>query len=156
MSKKLVTSLILILLTLNFGAGYFIYYSARVKADNLGTSAKNAVGSVSTQNANLFGLNTAALPKTDVSGEDPVGTTRYPKAVRVSFLKAADGTVAAEYKVLAPVNVVLSYFKTQLAKESWIISASSSDSIVFFKNAQNVSISGTNDSGVTTYKIVLK
>lgn len=155
MSKKLAVTIIIILLVLNLGVGYFLYFSIRAKADSITTSAKDAASTATTQNASLFGLNTSGLPKSDVEGVDPAGITRYPKAIRSVYTKQ-DGAETVEYKVLAPVNVVLAYYKTQLAKNDWVINFSSSDTIVFNKAAQKISITGVNKSGITTYTIVLK
>lgn len=146
----------LILLVLNIGAGYFLFYSTKIKADGLTSSAKNAAGRVTSQNASLFGLDTSDLPKTDVTGNDPAGITRYQKAMRSAYTKSDNGTETAEYKVLAPVNVVLVYYRTQLAKNNWILNSASDSAILFTKDAQQISISGTNVSGVTTYTMILK
>lgn len=156
MSRKLAITLVGILLALNIGAGYFLFYSARAKADNLTNSAKTASENVTIQNAAKFGLNIGDLPKTDVVGEDLTGIKRYPKAVRTAYTKATDGTVTFEYKVLMPVNVVLGFYKTQFALDGWILDSESPEIITFDKDIQKISVSGVSSGGVTTYTMVLK
>lgn len=155
MSKKFAIITIIVLLVLNIGVGYFVFHSAQVKADELTASAKSAAGSASSQNAEMFSLN-GSLPKADVAGEDPIGLTRYKGAMRTAYTKAADGKITVEYKVLAPVNVVLSYYKTQLAKNNWILNLSTADSIVFTKDAQTVTMTAATALGVTTYTLTVK
>lgn len=154
-SKKTAIIIIMILLALNLSLGYFLYYTAKVKADELTNSAKEAAGNVGSQNDTVFALN-GNLPKADVAGEDPIGLTRYKGAVRSAYTKAANGAITAEYKVLAPVNVVLSYYKTQLAKNGWILSASTADKIVFTKDAQTATVTAATAKGVTTYILTVK
>lgn len=154
-SRKFAIITIIVLLVLNIGVGYFIFYSARSKADELTNSAKVAAGNASTQNDAKFSL-TGSLPKSDVAGEDPIGLRRYKGAVRSVYAKADDGTIKVEYKVLAPVNVVLSYYKTQLAKNNWILSTSATDNIVFTKDTQKATIAAVTAKGVTTYTLTVK
>lgn len=155
MSKKFAIITIIVLLVLNIGVGYFVFHSAQVKADELTASAKSAAGSASSQNAEMFSLN-GSLPKTDVAGEDPLGLIRYKGAMRTAYTKTADGKITVEYKVLAPVNVVLSYYKTQLGKNNWILNLSTADSIVFTKDAQMATMTATTALGVTTYTLTIK
>jgi len=154
-SKKTAIIIIVFLLALNLGVGYFIFYSARSKADELTASAKVAAGNASTQNDTKFNL-TGTLPKEDVAGEDPIGLIRYKGAIRTAYIKADDGTIKVEYKVLAPVNVVLSYYKTQLAKNNWILNTSATDNIIFTKDAQKVTVTAVTAKGVTTYTLTVK
>ena len=155
MSKKLAIIIIVFLLVLNLGVGYFIFYSARSKADELTNSAKEAASNASTQNDAKFSL-TGTLPKEDVAGEDPIGLVRYKGAVRSAYSKADDGTIKVEYKVLTPVNVILSYYKTQLAKNNWILSTSAADNIVFTKDIQKATVIAATAKGVTTYTLTVK
>ena len=154
-TKKFAIITIVFLIIINLGVGYFIFYSARSKADDLTNSAKVAASNASTQNDAKFSLN-GTLPKSDVAGEDPIGLTRYKGAVRSAYMKADDGTVKVEYKVLAPVNVILSYYKTQLAKNSWILNSSSVDSIIFTKDTQKATMTAATAKGVTTYILTVK
>ena len=155
MSRKFAIITIIVLLVLNIGVGYFVFYSARSKADELTNSAKEAAGNASTQNDAKFSL-TGTLPKSDVEGEDPIGLIRYRGAVRSVYMKADDGTLKVEYKVLAPINVVLSYYKTQLAKNSWILNSSATDSIIFTKETQKATMTAVTAKGVTTYTLTVK
>lgn len=154
-SKKFAIITILVLLALNIGVGYFVFYSAQVKADELTASAKQAAGSASSQNAEMFSLN-GSLPKTDVAGEDPIGLIRYKGAMRTAYSKNSDGTIKVEYKVLAPVNVILSYYKSQLGKNNWILNSSSTDSIIFTKETQRATVTAATAKGVTTYTLTIK
>ena len=132
-----------------------MYYNAKVKADALSDSAKDAAGNVGSQNDSIFALN-GTLPKADVTGEDPLGLIRYKGAIRSAYTKIADGSTSVEYQALAPVNVVLSYYKTQLAKNNWILNSSTADKIVFSKGAQTATVTAATAKGVTTYTIVIK
>jgi len=154
-SKKTAIIFLVILIVLNIGVGYFIFYSARSKADELTASAKVAASNASTQNDTKFNL-TGTLPKEDAVGEDPIGLTRYKGAIRTVYTKADDGAINIEYKVLAPVNVVLGYYKTQLAKNNWILNSSAADSIIFTKETQKATMTAVTAKGVTIYTLTVK
>lgn len=153
MSKRFAIGVILILLVLNLGVGYFIFYKAKASADTLTSSASEAASSATSQN--LLNLNKADLPSSDVEGEDPAGITRYKGSVRSAY-NNDNGKVVVEYKVVAAPNVVLSYYKTQLAENNWILEKAASETAEFAKDSQLIDIEAKIDqAGITTFTITL-
>lgn len=160
MSKRLAVSLIVILLVVNLGFIGFAYYKAKVSASEVVSSASTAVNSTSENKSlsNTLKLNLAKkeIPTADVVGQDLGGLIRPRGDIRSSYKQNTDGTFSAEYKTTTAANVILSYYKTQLAKNNWILQSSTLGKIVFIKASQIITITATTDSnGVTTYTVTL-
>lgn len=160
MSKRLVIFLIIILVVLNLGFVGFLYYKMKVSASEIALSADAAVNDAtnSKKSTNLLKLTLgkSEIPKADVAGVDVPGLTRYRDDVRSSYNQNTNGTVTAEYKTTAAANVILSYYKTQLAENDWILLSADSAKIVFTKDKKNITITAaTNSNGITTYSVNL-
>lgn len=154
MSKRFALTMIFVLFLLNLGVGFGLYYQAKVSADSLASSAKDAANNATSQNFLKFGQIVGKMPKTDTEGKDISGIIRYKGSIRTGYKEAA-GITTVEYKILVPANVVLGYYKTQLARGSWVLEDSSSEKITFSKEKEKITISilDTTD-GITTYNIV--
>lgn len=160
MSKRLAITLIIILLLLNLTFAGFIFYKFKTSVNGLTASADSAASSTanSTSVANLLKLTVGKIemPKVDVSGQDPVGIIRHRGDIRSGYLQNSNGTTAIEYKTTTAKNVVLSYYRTQLAKNNWIFQNATSDQIIFSKEGRVATISAsTSSNGITTYTVNL-
>jgi hypothetical protein len=147
--KRLLLSMIVLLLLINAGAVYFIYYKAKVMAESASSAVKNP---------SIFsgaGLG-SALPGSDVAGQDITGVGRYQGSVRTSY-SVSGGVTTVEYQTKDSPTAVLTYFKTQLASNGWILEKASNTDIKFSYGASIITISTSQDSTtkITTYKIVL-
>lgn len=148
MSKRLALTLILILVIVNVAAAGFLFYRFKVSADEIATSATNAVTQKSANSKN-------GLPQTDVAGEDPAELGRYPGSMRTAFTKNENSTII-EYQSKDQANLVLGYYKSRLALANWILEDAGPAKIEFSRDNQKIIIEANADSkGITTYKITL-
>lgn len=144
-SRRLVISLILILVVLNGGIIYWMFVKAKASADSLGTATNSSFS--------LKDIGSAKLPSQDVEGVEISGIQRYRGAVRTKY-DSFGGVISAEYQTKDPVNLVLGYYKTQLAKNNWIIVSSNQVKIVFQKESKNISVEASAQKGITTFTII--
>ena len=146
--KRLLVTAILILIVLNGWAVYFIYHKTKVLAESATNAASNA------QTFSGFGQG-KSLPAADVAGEDVTGINRYKGSIRTSYQKINNKTTI-EYQTKDTAQAVLTFFKTQLASDSWILEEARSDSITFLKNNSliTISVSENKNDKITTIKIV--
>lgn len=154
MSKRFVIVSIIILLVLNLGVAYFILRKSKTSADTITTSASTAANEATTSKSSFFDFLKGSIPKEDVAGEDPLNIVRYRGAIRTKYTKDNTDKVVVEYKVAASKSVVLSYYRTNLARNGWILEEASPDKIIFNKGNVLVTISAqTDEKGVTTFTI---
>lgn len=156
MSKRFAVSTILVCLALNIGFGYFIYTSFMSEANGIITSASEAASSVGSQSLLKANLSKDKMPSADVAGVDPAEITRYKGAIRSTY-NNDNNMIKVEYKVLAAPNIILSYYRTQLANKDWILQSTTKEKIVFIKADKTATVDASVDqSGITTYTISLK
>lgn len=144
LSKKFVIVSILILLILNGGVIYWMFVKAKASADSL--------NSATTSSFSLKDIGNAKLPSQDVVGDEIPALERYKGAIRTKYDNAS-GIISVEYQSKDPANLVLGFYKTQLAKSSWIVNSISPTKIVYQKNNKKISIETSSLKGITTFTI---
>jgi len=145
LSKRLAITLIITLLVLNLGLLYFLYSKVKASADSLSTA--ETPGRFSLPGIN----NSGNVPTTDVAGEDiATGVTRYKISVRTKY-EVASGVTTVTYQTRNPASLVLGYYKTELAKNNWILQYSDNSQIIFSRNNQILTLKVSTQNGVTTF-----
>ena len=140
--------LIVILAILNLGLG-FLWWKGKIFLNDFIESAKKAAYS------NRWGASAdVVLPTVDVKGEEIPGMTRLAGSVRILYQKV-DGQILAQYQTTEQLAVVLDYFKSQLAKNNWILVQTDDQKIIFSKDKQQITISADQKDNITTYRITL-
>ena len=160
MSKRFAITLIIVLVALNLGFVWFAYSKIKTSASGLTSSANSAASSTADStsfvNSLKLSLGKKEIPAADLAGNDLGGLTRTRGDVRSGFTQNANGTATAEYKTTTAANIILSYYRTQLARSSWIMQSATDEKIVFSKDNQIITISAsTNSNGITTYTVTL-
>jgi len=149
--QRLMITAIMILLVLNAGAVYFIYYKSKVLAESAEDAATNA------QTFSGFGQG-KALPAADVAGEDVSPLGKYKGSVRTAYQKT-DNKVTVEYQTKDSPQAVLTFYKNLLAyNNDWVLEESTVDHITFSKDGSFVTVSASASENksdkITTIKIV--
>ena len=158
MSKRLVIFLIIALITLNLGFIGFAYYKFKTTVNAFSVSADSAANTtVNATNAkNLLKLNSGKneIPSTDIAGQDLAGVARPRGDVRSAYTQNPNGTATVEYKTMTAANIILSYYRTALAQNNWILQSATSEKIILTTGGQTLTITAsTNSNGVTTYTV---
>lgn len=151
-------NLVLIFLIIMFAAAdtAFIWFFAKTAqvVKKFSASAQSAADSSSRWSF----LKTAAdtgLAESDVAGEDIPVIGRSAGSIRTGFAKS-DNSVKIGYETPDAPEQVLNFFKSQLAKNNWIVSEMAADKIIFTQNNQKITVSAAvGNSGITAYEIVL-
>ncbi len=139
MAIKIATGLVILLFVLEVGGGYFLH-----RAKSSLDSITSAVHIVSSQND----ANPEQLPIEDVAGADVPGITRFSALVRTKYQQSA-GLTTVEYQTHYPVNQIISYYKSQLAKNDWVLDYAKEGEASFTKADQKIIVSAKNNKGIT-------
>jgi hypothetical protein len=147
MSRRFAITGIVVLLILNGGAIYWLYTQAKASAESVTSATSNS------SRFSLPGINSSAsLPTSDVSGQEITGLQRYTGAVRTKFANSA-GVTKIEYQSKDPASTILAFYKTQLAKNGWILLYSSPTKIIFSKDGKKITVEAAVQNGVTTFTV---
>lgn len=152
MAKKIVITLIVLLIVLNLSVAGFFYWRFKMAADSLVGSASNAT----VQNFLKFSFSQQKLPDADVAGEDLADIGRFKTSVRTKYKKTDTGTTY-EYTTKDSPVLVMGFFKNKLATNGWLMQSANENKLVFTKEGRTITISVQTDQAtlLTNYTIVL-
>jgi hypothetical protein len=143
MVKKIIVNLIILAIIFALGYGWIV---RRIKASS--GSILAAAEATNSQNADKFGVSSIKLPVKDAPGIDFPGIKRYESSVRTKY-ESTGGITTIEYQTHALEDVVLSYYKSELAKNDWVLQYSREKETCFIKANQKVTLKTQNIQGIT-------
>ena len=152
MARKIVITLIVLLIVLNLGIAGFFYWRFKVAANSLMGSASNAT----VQNFLKFSFSQQKLPDADVAGEDMADIGRFKTSVRTKYEKT-DTSITYEYATKDSPVLVMGFFKNKLASNGWIMQSADANKLVFTKDGKTITVTAQTDQAslLTNYIIVL-
>lgn len=155
---KKVTISVLISLILIGVFGMFFYLKTQEAVEKMVLGVKN----VKLQDVDKSDTQ-SELPVADVAGEEMLGLTRYPAAVRTGYVvkNMAVAATMVTYQVKATSNDVLSFYEKQMVAMGWgevpLGILSENGKMIFIKNEDKTTIMAkTNSFGITTFQIILE
>lgn len=150
MAQKIALNLVILLMVLEI-SGALLLNKVKTTTDNFLLAAN----STSSQNHEIIGVSSEQLPVEDVSGADLIGVRRYERLVRTKYHQTFNGVTAIEYQTHDLANIVLSYYKTQLAKDDWLLISSQDNHAEFLKNDQQIILKTQTNNGITMLTIIV-
>lgn len=152
MARKIVITLIVLLIVLNLGVAGFFYWRFKVAANSLMGSASSAT----VQNFLKFSFSQQKLPDADVAGEDPANIGRFKTSVRTKYEKT-DASTTYEYVTKDSPVLVMGFYKNKLATNGWIMQSANENKLIFTKDEKTIIVTVQTDQAslLTNYTIVL-
>lgn len=151
--KKVTISVLISLIFLG-AFSVFFYLKAQETVEKMVLGVKN----VRLQDSDKTDTQ-SELPAADVAGEEILGLSRYPAAIRTGYVvkdMAVKATMVT-YQVKADRADVLSFYQKQILVANWGEALLEPGKIIFIKDEDKATIiSRTNSFGITTFQIILE